>query len=176
MNGEDIINYVMETPANSNRAILGSMISQIEGDKLPVVDSEDNGKILTVVEGEWAAAQAGGGGGDSDTVVTYVDATQDPYTSTKTYTELVDAITSGKNVVAVVKASIYDSYDDTYSTEYFNIPCITYGISTYTLQFQNVNISQATNNSIALTTVSISCAPEYNFTGFGKTTYFVTEA
>lgn len=33
------------------------------GGGLPEVDDSDNGKVLTVVEGEWAAASGGGGGG-----------------------------------------------------------------------------------------------------------------
>lgn len=40
------------------------------GSGIPSVSSSDNGKVLTVVNGAWTAAEAGGGGGD--VIVFYV--------------------------------------------------------------------------------------------------------
>ena len=40
-------------------------------DILPSVDSEDNGKVLTVVNGEWDKAEPSGGGGGAVTVVPF---------------------------------------------------------------------------------------------------------
>lgn len=62
MDKEDIINYVMETPGNSNPAVLGSMLNSYGGGGvLPTVTSEDNGDVLTVVNGEWNKAAPSGG-------------------------------------------------------------------------------------------------------------------
>lgn len=55
---------------------------------LPTVSGDDNGKVLTVVEGEWAPA-AGGGGGSGVLVVTENDGTLD-----KTWQEIYDAMLS----------------------------------------------------------------------------------
>ena len=54
---------------------------------LPAVSGDDNGKVLTVVEGEWAPAAGGGGGGVL--VVTENEGTLD-----KTWQEIYDAMLS----------------------------------------------------------------------------------
>ena len=61
---------------------------------LPEVDSEDNGKVLTVVDGAWAAASGGGSGGGV-LVVTDTDGTLD-----KTWQEIYDAMLSGGAVIS----------------------------------------------------------------------------
>ena len=60
---------------------------------LPEVDSEDNGKVLTVVDGAWAAANGGGSGGGV-LVVTDTDGTLD-----KTWQEIHDALLIGGVVI-----------------------------------------------------------------------------
>lgn len=61
MGKEEVINYVMNTPNNSNRAVLSTMLDDV-GEKLPAITVEDNGKVLTVVNGTWDKAEASGGG------------------------------------------------------------------------------------------------------------------
>ena len=56
MDKNDILDYVTETPGNTNRAVLGSMLDSVEGAGLPAVTSDDNGMVLTVVEGVWDKA------------------------------------------------------------------------------------------------------------------------
>lgn len=52
----------------NSTSLLGNGNISIAG--LPSVSSSDNGKVLTVVSGAWAPAEAGGGGGD--VIVFYV--------------------------------------------------------------------------------------------------------
>ena len=60
-NNEEILEYVMNTPNNTNPAVLRDMLSN-SNDGLPSVTSDDNGDVLTVVGGAWAAAAPSGGG------------------------------------------------------------------------------------------------------------------
>ena len=53
MGKEEIFNYVMETPGNTNPNVLRSLLNN-SGD-LPPVTPSDNGKVLTVENGAWAA-------------------------------------------------------------------------------------------------------------------------
>lgn len=61
MSKKDIIDYVMETPGNTNKKVLGRLIDEVEGVKLPEVTEDDNGSVLTVVEGAWDKAEPSGG-------------------------------------------------------------------------------------------------------------------
>ena len=63
MSKKDIIDYVMETPGNTNKKVLGRLIDEVEGVKLPEVTEDDNGSVLTVVEGTWDKAEPSGGSG-----------------------------------------------------------------------------------------------------------------
>jgi len=69
MSKEDIINYVMTTPGNPNRAVLSGMLDSI--------------------------ADAGGG---NDFIVNFTTNDGMNYTADKTYTEISDALVGGKNV------------------------------------------------------------------------------
>jgi len=67
----------------------------VSGSNLPAVTSDDNGDVLTVVEGAWAKAAPSGGG------AFYVDMTVEgrTYTSEKTYQEIEDAYNAGSVVI-----------------------------------------------------------------------------
>ena len=58
---DEIIDYVMETPGNTNPNVLRGMLNN-SGGNLPAVTSDENGDVLTVVDGKWAKAAPSGGG------------------------------------------------------------------------------------------------------------------
>lgn len=98
---EDIIKYVMNTPNNSNRAVLSTMLDDVD-EKLPAVTVEDNGKVLTVVNGTWDKAEAGGGGSSkgyectetrtllTDETCTF-EASADMFRARLSYSDFIDA-------------------------------------------------------------------------------------
>lgn len=56
MDKDEIFDYVMETPQNTNPSILRDMLNRLDtSDGLPEVDESDNGKVLTVSSGTWSA-------------------------------------------------------------------------------------------------------------------------
>ena len=101
MEKDEILNYVTNTPENTNRAVLGDMLDSYNGGDrsiLPEVTADDNGDVLTVVEGVWAAAAPSGGGSSSGCLViggTYDEGT-DTYTLNKTWQEIFDAMSNGQ--------------------------------------------------------------------------------
>lgn len=62
---------------------------------LPAVSGTDNGKVLTVVEGDWAPAAASGGGG----LIIETTYSEDVYTMNKTTREIMAALAAGKTVI-----------------------------------------------------------------------------
>ena len=63
MDKNTIIDYVMRTPGNTNKQVLSDMLDSVGGDSsLPEVTTDDNGKVLTVVEGVWNKGDVSGGG------------------------------------------------------------------------------------------------------------------
>lgn len=65
MDKDTIIEYVKKTPANTNPAVLGSMVDSVSGSDLPPIESGDAGKVLTVNAGETGAEWATPSGGAS---------------------------------------------------------------------------------------------------------------
>lgn len=101
MSKKDIIDYVMETPGNTNKKVLGRLIDEVEGVKLPEVTEDDNGNVLTVVEGVWDKAEPNGGSGGGVFMVEMGPIT-DGSTVTElkaTWQEIYDALKAGKLVV-----------------------------------------------------------------------------
>ena len=66
------------------------------GSSLPAVTSEDNGDVLTVVEGAWDKASPSGGG---NFVVNFSTQDYQTFTADKTFAQIESAIASGQNVV-----------------------------------------------------------------------------
>lgn len=78
---------------------------------LPDVSGDDDGKVLTVVEGEWTPAAGGGGGGGL--VVEVTETEPDVYTMGKTVREILAASSEGTPVVCHFPNTTY--YADQYS-------------------------------------------------------------
>jgi hypothetical protein len=102
----------------------GKVLSVVNGEwnkadapaELPAVTSDDNGKVLAVANGAWGKADASGG--NNDFVVTYTD-NNVTVTADKTFAEIVAAIEADKTV----KAKYYDNNSN--ADYYFNL--IQYG-------------------------------------------------
>ncbi len=67
------------------------------GSDLPNVTSDDNGDVLTVVDGAWAKATPSGGG--LFEIETVYDETEGTYTMNKTATEILTAFRTGQRVL-----------------------------------------------------------------------------
>lgn len=65
------------------------------GSGLPEVDDSDNGKVLTVVDGEWAAASGGGGGGGLLVHANFPQFVEEPATLDKNWNEINAVVQSG---------------------------------------------------------------------------------
>ena len=81
------------------------------GSGLPAVTSDDNGDVLTVVEGSWAKAQPSGGGA----FVVNFSLTDETYSADKTFAEIIAAFDSGLPVEGHV---IFDDEQGYYGALY----------------------------------------------------------
>lgn len=55
----NILDYIRQTPHNSNVNVVKGMLGNSDGGSLPAVTTDDDGDILTVVDGEWEKAEPG---------------------------------------------------------------------------------------------------------------------
>lgn len=71
-------------------------IEQAGAPELPTVTSDDNGDVLTVVDGAWDKATPSGGGGGGDVlVVKVINDNNSNWVCDKTAQEILDALNSG---------------------------------------------------------------------------------
>lgn len=61
MSKEQVMDYVMNTPANTNPNVLSGMLDGISGTQLPFPTESDNGKVLGVDGGEYKLVKQSGG-------------------------------------------------------------------------------------------------------------------
>ena len=107
------------TEAGTYYAPLGQAFNPVTvsgGSSLPEVTSDDNGDVLTVVEGEWAKAAPSGGGGIYWVTLTYDGAT-DTYTANKSYNDILTALDNGQMVLGVLT----ETNEDGTSNNYYNL-------------------------------------------------------
>ena len=101
---QDIIDYVMNSPANTNKMVLEGMLGDTDGVKLPEISEEDEGKVLTVIDGKWDKGIAIGGGTEPLIVdVVPIEGSEDAYLDT-TWQELYDAMSQNKICYARFKS------------------------------------------------------------------------
>ena len=98
MGKKQVIDYVMNSPANTNKAVLEGMLDGMGGADVPAPTAEDTGKVLGVNEsGSYALVEQSGGG---DLMVVGV-VMPDPYTKKidKDYEEVKAAVLANKPVL-----------------------------------------------------------------------------
>ena len=66
----------------------------------------------------------GGSGGDGSVEIINIDTTISPKTCDKTYAEILSLIENNKTIIARVKIKVYDTSDDYYYTETYDIPFV----------------------------------------------------
>lgn len=87
----------------------------VGGSDLPEVTAEDNGKVLTVVDGEWAAAQSGGTYDAYDIVISQVDSGT-PVLEKGVWQDIYDALQNMEPVTGLyIKNTTPGTYHDAYS-------------------------------------------------------------
>lgn len=85
----------------------GWAVAGSQGKELPDVTAEDNGDVLTVVDGAWGKAEPSGGGGGV-LVATYTyDESTGTWSCDKTLSQILDAIASGVNVMAKLGDTLF---------------------------------------------------------------------
>lgn len=95
----EILDYVMETPGNTNPAILNQMLDEVSGTKLPEPTIADNGKVLGVADGAYALVSGGGGGGSAEPLICEVEYSESAATLNKKFSEIKTAYLGGAPVL-----------------------------------------------------------------------------
>ena len=128
MGKEQVIDYVMNSPANTNKAVLEGMLDGMDGANVPTPTVEDAGKVLGVNEnGNYALTEASEGGYEcneeieiifEDSITTTVEVEGDTYASATLSTEnTVDgnarvAVNGETYLVTFVDEACGAPYDD----------------------------------------------------------------
>ena len=140
-------------PVTREEYFLSDVIEAIEsgggGGGLPAVTSDDNGDVLTVVEGAWAKATPSGGGVFIVNLnETIVDNTS-TWTSDKTYAQIKDAFESGKNIIGyVTHGELYDDFGD-FNVYQFSGISYEDGEEPYgEIDFERIQIESRSNNAV----------------------------
>lgn len=128
----EILDYVMETPGNTNPVILKQMLDANSGTKLPEPTPDDNGKVLGVSEGQYALVSGGGGGSVEPLIVTIGDNGIDA-----TYNEIKSAVLAGRAIYALseqdseIEHTAFYSVLTEFSAQEYD------GVASYSAIFQN---------------------------------------
>lgn len=102
MGKKQVIDYVMNSPANTNKAVLEGMLDGMGGADVPTPTVEDAGKVLRVNEsGNYALTEAGGGASSVLIVKRVEDSSGGLITerTDKTWKEVHDALANGTLVL-----------------------------------------------------------------------------
>lgn len=100
MNNTELANFKkklsieLETTTSDEAQLISNIVDSASAGALPAVSADDNGKVLTVSSGAWAAAQPSGSGGIMVVTGTYDEST-DTTTLNKTWQEIYDAFANG---------------------------------------------------------------------------------
>ena len=101
MGKEQVIDYVMNSPANTNKAVLEGMLDGVGGADVPTPTVEDAGKVLGVNgSGSYTLTEAGGGGSEPLIINGTFDSDTEDYTyGDTTFGEVRQAFESGRPVI-----------------------------------------------------------------------------
>ena len=103
--------YIGTTQPSDSNVNIWIDPSGISSDILPNVTAQDNGKVLTVVNGAWNKAEASGGSGDIFTFNIAWDSNAEMYIADKTYREISTAFLQGMTCICSQNAEGDDYYN-----------------------------------------------------------------